>query len=353
VAQPTSDAGQAGDASDHVPCDYARSIRRPIEREDVPVPGDLIGERERVTVVVVTFNSADVVPGLLASLPAGLGSLDSTLVVVDNGSSDGTVEVVHSIAPEAVVVRSARNGGYAAGINLAVAQVPDGAAVLVLNPDVRLAPGCVPELVTALRRTGAGIVVPRLDDAEGRLILSRRREPTLRRALADALLGAERAGRIADLGEVISDPHGYGHEVPTDWAEGSTQLISARCWAAVGPWDESYFLYSEETDFALRARDAGFATYFVPTARAVHLEGGSAGNPALWRLLVVNRLRLYGRRHGAVATACFWAVLVAREASRAALGKRTSRAAFRALVSLRYLRQAPGPHSIAPVSASA
>jgi N-acetylglucosaminyl-diphospho-decaprenol L-rhamnosyltransferase len=342
VAQPTSDAGQAGDASDHVPCDYARSIRRPIEREDVPVPGDLIGERERVTVVVVTFNSADVVPGLLASLPAGLGSLDSTLVVVDNGSSDGTVEVVHSIAPEAVVVRSARNGGYAAGINLAVAQVPDGAAVLVLNPDVRLAPGCVPELVTALRRTGAGIVVPRLDDAEGRLILSRRREPTLRRA-----------GRIADLGEVISDPHGYGHEVPTDWAEGSTQLISARCWAAVGPWDESYFLYSEETDFALRARDAGFATYFVPTARAVHLEGGSAGNPALWRLLVVNRLRLYGRRHGAVATACFWAVLVAREASRAALGKRTSRAAFRALVSLRYLRQAPGPHSIAPVSASA
>lgn len=317
------------------------------------MPADMRGEPERVTVVVVTFNSADVVPGLLASLSVGLGSLDWTLVVVDNGSRDGTVELVQSIAPDALVVRSGRNGGYAAGINLGVAQVADRTAVLVLNPDVRLEPGCVPELVAALRRTGAGIVVPRLDDASGRLISSRRREPTLRRALADAVLGAERAGRIADLGEVITDPGDYEDEVPTDWAEGSTQLVSARCWAAVGPWDESYFLYSEETDFALRARDAGFATYFVPTARAVHLEGGSAGNPALWRLLVVNRLRLFGRRHGAVATACFWAVLVAREASRAALGKRTSRAALRALVSPRYLRQSPGPHSIAPVSASA
>lgn len=307
-----------------------------------------------MTVVVVTFNSADVVAALLGSLPAGMGSTGWTLVVVDNGSRDGTAELVEQLAPAAVVVRADRNGGYAAGINLGVAQVPDGGAVLVLNPDVRLAPGCVPELLAALARTGAGIVVPRLDDAHGELISSRRREPTLRRALADTVLGAERAGRIADLGEVISDPADYAHEVATDWAEGSTQLVSAQCWAAVGPWDESYFLYSEETDFALRARDAGYPTYFVPTARAVHLEGGSAGNPALWRLLVVNRLRLYGRRHGTAATACFWAVLVVREASRAVLGKRTSRAALGALLSPRFLAHEPGPHSIAaPVSAGA
>ncbi|NMR21442.1 glycosyltransferase family 2 protein [Cellulomonas fimi] len=310
------------------------------------------GDPERVAVVVVTFNSVDVVPGLLASLPAGMGSLSWTLVVVDNGSSDDTVDVVRSIAPYATVIRSDTNGGYAAGINLGVAHAGDCTAVLVLNPDVRLERDCVPELVTALGRTGAGIVVPRLDDAHGRLLWSRRREPTLRRALADTVLGAERAGRIADLGEVITDPGAYGDELPTDWAEGSTQLISAQCWAAVGPWDESYFLYSEETDFALRARDAGYATYFVPTARAVHLQGGSARNPALWQLLVVNRLRLFSRRHGTVATACFWAVLVARETSRATLGKRTSRAALRALTSPRYLRQVAGPHSIAPSTAA-
>ncbi|MCB2177405.1 MAG: glycosyltransferase family 2 protein [Actinomycetales bacterium] len=307
-------------------------------------------EPDRVTVVVVTFNSADVVEGLLASLPDGLAGLPASVVVVDNGSSDGTADLVRRVAPDVTVVETGRNGGYAAGINEGVRHGPSGTAVLVLNPDVRLGPGCVPELLAARRRTGAGIVVPRLDDAEGRLIASRRREPSLRRAVADALLGAERAGRIRDLGEVVTDPAAYEVEGPTDWAEGSTQLVSAECWAAAGPWDESYFLYSEETDFALRARDAGFPTVFVPTARAVHLEGGSAGNPALWRLVVVNRLRLYGRRHGRVATALFWLVLVLREASRAVLGKRTSRAALRALLSPRYLRQTPGPHSVAPGS---
>ena len=316
-------------------------------------PDSAVVGHDPVTVVVVTYNSADVVAGLLASLPAGLGDLDWSLVVVDNGSTDDSVEAVRAAAPDATVVRSGRNGGYAAGINLGVAQVAGPTDVLVLNPDVRLSPGCVPELVAALRRTGAGIAVPRLDDAQGDVIASRRREPTLRRALADAVLGAERAGRVGDLGEVVTDPREYEVEGPTDWAEGSTQLVSAACWAAVAPWDESYFLYSEETDFALRARDAGYPTYFVPTAHAVHLEGGSAGNPGLWRLLVANRLRLYSRRHGHVATACFWLVLVGREGSRALLGKRTSRAALRALLSPTYLRQVPGPHSVAPVSASA
>lgn len=311
------------------------------------------GPRDHVAVVVVTYDSADVVPGLLASLPAGLGDVEHTVVVVDNGSRDDTVEVVGRLAPEAVVVATGRNGGYAAGINAGSARVPQATAVLVLNPDVRLAPGCVPELLAALPRTGAGIVVPRLDDAHGELIASRRREPTLRRALADALLGAERAGRIGDLGEVVTDVSAYAVEGPTDWAEGSTLLISGRCRDAVGPWDESYFLYSEETDFALRARDAGFATWFVPTAHAVHLEGGSAGNPGLWRLLVANRLRLYSRRHGRVATGAFWLVLVGREGSRALLGKHTSRAALRGLLSPRYLRQTPGPHSVAPVTARA
>lgn len=301
----------------------------------------------RIGVVVVTFNSADVVEGVLASLPAGMDGVDWSLVVVDNGSTDGTVDIVRGAAPRAEIVECRHNGGYAAGINVGVAHVGACDAYLILNPDVRVAPGCGAELLAGLRRTGAGIVVPRLLDAQGMLISSRRREPTLRRAVADALLGAERAGRIGELGEVVTDPGVYERESVTDWAEGSTQLVSAACWAAAGPWDESYFLYSEETDFALRARDAGFPTWYVPSAVATHLEGGSAGSPRLWRLLVANRYRLYARRHRWPASSAFWAVLVLREASRAALGKDTSRAALRGLLSPSFMRDQKGPHSIA------
>lgn len=299
-----------------------------------------------VTLVVVTYNSADVVGGLLASIPAALDGVEATVVVVDNGSVDDTLRVVADAAPDAVIVATGRNGGYAAGINAGVAAAGSASAVFALNPDVRLGPRCVPELLEGLTRTGAGIVVPRLEDASGRLIPSQRREPTLLRALADLFLGAERAGRIGTLGEVVTDPSRYEAEARTDWAEGSTMLVSARCWARVGPWDETFFLYSEETDFALRARDAGLECWYIPAARAVHLEGGSAQSPELWRLVVVNKWRLYARRHGRLATGLFLSTLVLREASRALLGRRTSKAALAGLLNSDFRSRPAGPHSL-------
>ena len=123
----------------------------------------------------------------------------------------------------------------------------------------------------------------------------------------------------------------------------STQLVSAACWQACGPWDESFFLYSEETEFGLRARDRGFATWFEPTARATHLQGESMTSPRLWALLATNRVRLHWRRHGPLAGLAFWAGVTLREASRAALGKATSRAALSALLSPRQWRTRPAP----------
>ena len=120
-------------------------------------------------------------------------------------------------------------------------------------------------------------------------------------------------------------------------------LISAQCWRACAPWDESFFLYSEETDFALRARDAGYATRFTPQARAVHLGGESRQSSGLWSLLVLNRVRLYRRRRGRLRGVAFWAALLLRELSRAAIGRRPSRAAARALLSPARWRERPGP----------
>lgn len=301
---------------------------------------------ERVTIAVVTFNSESVIDGLISSLGAGFGDIPFDLVVADNASTDDSLAIVRHLAPEATVVEVGRNAGYAAGINAAVAAAPAHTAVLALNPDVRLGEGCIPELLRALREPGTGIAVPRLIDAHGQLIESIRRRPTVTRALADALLGARRAGQYQLLGEVASDPRVYDVEGPIDWAEGSTQLISAECWNACGPWDESYFLYSEETDFDLRSGDAGFATRFVPSAHATHLEGGSGASPELWSLLMMNRVRLFRRHHGTLPAIPFWAATLLRESSRALQGKATSRAAVRALVNPSRMRETPGPHSI-------
>ncbi|MFC7533547.1 glycosyltransferase family 2 protein [Actinoplanes sp. GCM10030250] len=301
---------------------------------------------ETVAVVVVTYNSERLVPDLIASLGPGLEGVDWHLTVADNASADDSVGAVRRLAPDATVVEMGRNAGYAAGINAAVAKAGPFTAVLVLNPDVRLTPGCIRTLLGVLRTEGTGIAVPLLEDGDGELIHTMRRDPTVRRVLGDALLGAVRAGRYPAFGEMVTDEGRYTSETVADWAEGSTVLISAECWDRIAPWDESYFLYSEETDFALRARDAGLVTRFTPAAKAVHLEGDSKVSPALWTLLTLNKVRLYGRRHGKVLATAFWAALLLRETSRAALGKTPSRMAALALISPSRLRETPGPHTV-------
>jgi GT2 family glycosyltransferase len=300
-----------------------------------------------VAIVVVMYNSAALLPDLVASLPDGARGVDHELVLVDNASTDESVARARECAPWATIVETGRNGGYAAGINAGLASAGEHRAALVLNPDVRLQPGCLATLLAALDDPEVGIAVPRLEDRNGVLIFSMRREPSLRSALADALIGAERAGRIGTLGEVVSDPAAYAAPARPDWPEGSTMLVSRECLDAVGPWDESFFLYSEETEFALRSGDAGYATQYVPSARAVHLEGGSAGNPAAWALVVKNRVVLFRRRNGRLRGVLFWAVVTLREASRAVLGRRTSQAALRVLLSPSRMHEPSGPWSLA------
>ena len=141
-------------------------------------------------------------------------------------------------------------------------------AYLFLNPDVELSPGCVAALARGLSEPGVGVAAPRQQDERGRLSFSLRREPTLGRAIGEAVLGGRRAGRVDSFGEMVVDPSRYLRPAHVAWASGSVLLIDARCLAEVGEWDESFFLYSEETDFLLRAGDSGFRVRYCPDAVA-------------------------------------------------------------------------------------
>jgi GT2 family glycosyltransferase len=306
-----------------------------------------------VSAIAVTWNSAGVLEGLLGSLRSGFEGVDWRLTVVDNASEDGTVALAERwlLAHEGEVVgrvlQTGRNGGYAAAINAALASEDafsspatagtPAIATLILNPDIRLEPGCVRRMLDVLEADAqppSGIVVPRIRDARGRLYRSLRREPSLPRALGEALLGRH-AGRLGWLGETVSDDQAYQATTIADWATGAVMLISDACRESCGPWDESFFLYSEETEFALRARDRGFATRLAPAAEATHLGGESKTSGRLWALLTVNRVRLYRRRHAWPMTALFWSAVLLREMPRAAFGRAPSRSAVAALLRLR------------------
>src|SRR5271165_4080363 len=116
--------------------------------------------RSDVDIIVVTYNSARVVGDLLDSLPAALGEITAKVVVVDNGSSDNTVQILRERGDCHVVQSS--NVGYAGGINRGVREGSGADSILILNPDTRLHEGAVAPLLDALREPGTGIVAPQV-----------------------------------------------------------------------------------------------------------------------------------------------------------------------------------------------
>jgi N-acetylglucosaminyl-diphospho-decaprenol L-rhamnosyltransferase len=288
----------------------------------------------RVAAVIVTYNSADVLDDCLRSL-SEQGMPTAAVVVADNASTDKTRDIAEDFAALPVrVVDLGRNAGYAAGINAGIAALDLDCldAVLVLNADCQVLPGALSVLASALYRSGHGIVVPRLVLPDGSTQRTLRRRPTVGRALVEALLPGHLAGRVGSLGEVITDPQVYERPGVTAWATGAAMLFSVSALREIGPWDESFLLYSEETEYCLRAADKGWRTWYEPAAVFQHIGGESDTNPRLASLMTVNKVVLFRRRHNRLHSAAYFAAITVGECIRAATGRRTSRASTMALL---------------------
>lgn len=283
-----------------------------------------------VGVVIVTYNSAALVDRLTASLCAALAELPHRVVVVDNDSADDTVARARRANLE--VVEMGRNAGYSAGINAGLERLTDATAVLILNPDVVLDRHAITGMLAAFEDLSVGVVVPQTRGSDGKLAYNQRRDPTLLRILGSTLLGANRASRWPKLSEVVADHDQYLHTIDIDWGVGAVMLIRRECLDLVGPWDESFFLYSEEIDYCQRVRRSGLRVRYTPGAVVHHEGGGGANDPRLRSMMTVNKVRLYSRHHNRVASWAYFAAELLYEASRGIAGSAPARAAARSLV---------------------
>lgn len=270
----------------------------------------------KLSVVIVTYNSAAALPALLDSLPAGLKGVEHfDVIVADNQSQDGSADRAQAHPIGATVIRMGRNAGYAAAINAAAAIAHPDSDLLILNPDLRLYPDSVKPLIEHLAAPRVGVVVPLNYREDGSIDPTLRREPSMLTAWADAVLGGTLAARLG-WGEIVGEAARYDHCGTIEWATGSALLVAARARRAVGNWDESFFLYSEEVDYQRRMREAGFDIVYEPRSKVVHACGGSGSSPGLFALLTSNRIRYYGRHHGFLRTAMFRLGIAAGQAAR-------------------------------------
>ena len=302
-----------------------------------------MGERVDCTVIVVSYNSGRHLERLFDSLAVAAAGLRIRCIMVDNGSQDETIKIGRS-RDDVEVIETGQNLGYAGAINVGRAHAGPATALLVLNPDLVLEPAAITELLRAINDPEVGIAVPMLLTEHGDLYPSLRREPSLTRALGDAIFGGRMANRPQWLGETIRGKSAYEHPLDVAWAGGAALLISAVCNDAVGDWDDArFFLYSEETDFAARVRRHGFRVRYVPAARVRHEDGGSGRSPALGALLAVNRVRYYEKYHARLAVLVFRAIVILHYLLRSA--DPGQRVALRALIRRSRWRSLPGGRS--------
>ncbi len=208
--------------------------------------------RPDLSVIVVTHNRTELALATLRSARDAAAGLDVQWLVVDSGSSDGTPEAIERALPEIEVLRC-ENVGFAAANNRAL-PLAAGRYVLLLNPDVEVASGTFAELVAALDaipHVGIASVIQQGSDAE--LQYSIRSYPSPRSALGEALGLPFRGWREEERCD-----RRYRSETPADWLVGAFLIARAEAVADVGPLDERFFLYSEETDWCYRAHAAGW-----------------------------------------------------------------------------------------------
>jgi GT2 family glycosyltransferase len=269
-----------------------------------------------VVAVMVTYNSASDIPLLVDDLRMAAHHRPIRLIVVDNQSSDGTAELIR-VHDDIMLVESGGNLGYGGGMNAGLRLVGRCDAVLMLNPDLRLAPDAITRLREAINENQIGAVVPLMLDDDGATYPSLRREPSLTRAIGDAFLGSKIwRNRPAFLSESDNRPASYVEAHDVDWATGAALLVPAAVAREVGEWWDEFPIYSEETDYFRRIRESGRRIRFEPSAVVRHRGGGSGKSPGLAALMAVNSVRYMERHHGWAYSALFRVVVALAQALR-------------------------------------
>lgn len=270
-----------------------------------------------VAVIIVSWNVRDYLGPCLRSVYADfrLSGLRGEVWVVDNASTDGTVDFLHDVFPQVHVIGNRQNAGFGAANNqgMRAASAHQPRYYFLLNPDTVVRPGALTHLVSCLaERPQAGIAGARLTYGNGRFQHSAFRFPGIMQLFFDLFPMPPRLYESRLNGRYprrAYEPHRPPFAV--DHPLGATMLVRATVAEATAGFDESFHMYCEEIDWSWRVQQTGWKIYAVPAAEIVHYGGESTRQvPAesvvnLWR----SRAQLYRRHHNQLTvTAASWLV---------------------------------------------
>lgn len=276
-----------------------------------------------VSVVVVNWNTCALTTACLASLPAAAGALAWDSWVVDNASSDGSVDAIRRHFPGTHVIANATNVGFAAANNQGISACA-GRYVLLLNSDTVMPAGSLEHLVAfADERPDAGVVGPMIVNPDGSFQSGPMPFPSL---WTETLSVTGIGRRLTFAGYPSRSSSKSATAQRADYVLGACMLARRTAIDAVGGLDEGYFMYAEEPDWCWRMARAGWLTWYTPAARVTHFGGQSTGQVRAAMVIALYRAKVrFFRLHRSTAAAASLVVLFAgvsriRKVVRAILG---------------------------------
>lgn len=262
-------------------------------------------DAQRVAVIIVTYNVREELQACLQSLWSGSLRHELHVTVVDNGSSDGTKEMLLAEWPGVRVIASHENLGFARASNVGIRATP-APLVLLLNPDTVVMPGAIDTLADALAdRPDAAAAGPRLVDGNGRTELSFGWPMSPLGELRQKLVGALYTHHVPPLDWAVR--HWTRVAGRRRWLSGACLLLHRADLEAVGLLDERFFMYAEDVDLGVMLARRGRDLLFVPGAQVLHLRGRSgARNPQLANTRRESQLAYYAKHHPRWLPALRW-----------------------------------------------
>lgn len=232
-----------------------------------------------LSIIVVNWNIKELLRACLHSLELAAQAaapLMSEVIVVDSASTDGSAEMVRREFPQVHLIASDTNLGYAGGNNAGLAAA-QGRYLLLLNPDTVVQPEALALMIDYLEaHPQVGALGPRLLWPDGAIQSSRRRFPSLGSLFWESTLLGQwfPHNRYAQRYHLADCSPEQPQRV--DWVVGAALLLRREAWQQVGPLDETFFMYFEETDWCRRAVQAGWEIHYLPSAQIIHYEGKSS-----------------------------------------------------------------------------
>lgn len=252
-----------------------------------------------LTVAAINYETPDLIAACVSSVRAAPPSEPYELLIVDNGSSAATVDALRPLEDDVVrLVETGVNGGFAAGVNRCVAEADVRSdVVVVLNSDTEVEPGALDGLAAASRRERVAMAAPLLLERDGSVQRSAHRHfPTLWSTWVALCLPAAYVPLLLERwrdhpSQLSAAEHEAGAR--PRHVMGAAMAFQRAAWEAVGPFDERFFMYLEESDWQERAQAAGWVVELEPAARVRHLHRGGEADASVPSLLFLDSARLY------------------------------------------------------------